>query len=72
MKRSKSPKSLIPWLKALSGLSVNLSAAWFGLAVVTPNFANILKIETVVTLTRDVLFGIIFLLLTVFFEKHIS
>jgi len=29
------------WLKAFSGLSVNLSAAWFGAVLVFPNFSSI-------------------------------
>ena len=52
-----------PWLKSLAGLSINISAAWFGLALITPNFINSGLGEFLIVLTRDVTFGIVFLLI---------
>lgn len=72
MKRGLSKRDKLAWLKALSGLSVNLSAAWFTLAIVTPNFSSLANIEALLVLTRDLVFGIVFLVLTVIFERLIK
>ena len=60
------------WLKAFSGLCINLSAAWFGLAFVTPNFADLSNINILWVLIRDVLFGIVFLVLTAIIERRME
>jgi len=60
------------YIKALSGLSINLSAAWFGLAVVTPNFAALSRLETLIALTKDIGLGILFLLLTIRLEEELK
>ena len=60
------------WLKAFSGLCINLSAAWFGLAFVTPNFADLSNINILWVLIRDVLFGIVFLVLTAMIERRME
>lgn len=60
------------WLRAYSGLSINLSAAWFGLAIVTPNFSDITTMEGFLTLTRDIMFGIIFLVTCVRIEEFLE
>lgn len=57
-----------PWLKALSALSINLSAAWFDLAILTPNFAKTQYLQVVIALTLDFMLGILFLLFTVKIE----
>lgn len=61
-----------PWLRALSGLSINIAAAWFVLAFITPNYVDITKPEGLLTLTRDVLSGILFLLTSVMIERELS
>lgn len=64
-------KGAVPWLKALSGFSVNVSSALFILAFVTPNYADLAKFEAVSVLIFDVLFGMVFLLFSVFLEKKL-
>lgn len=71
MKRRSSNKNLIPWLKSFASLFANLSAAFFGLAIVTPNFLKTSLAESVVALTVDLLLGILFLLATVVSEKFL-
>lgn len=51
-------KKFYPWLKTLSGFFNNISVVWFTLAFITPNFTN----GDLLTLTLDVLLGILFLL----------
>lgn len=60
-----------PWLKALSGLCINLSAAWFVLAFVTPNF-ELSRPDAFWVLTYDIYFGIVFLLIAVKLEKYLE
>lgn len=48
-----------PWLRVLSGLLVNLGAGWFGVAFITPNFADISSLMVFFTLIKDIVFGII-------------
>lgn len=54
-----------PWLKSLSGVFQGLSAGWFGLAFVTPNSTKIDTLENILALTLDILFGMLFLVLSV-------
>lgn len=54
-----------PWLRSFSGIFQGLSSAWFGLAFVTPTISSISNFEDVLTLTVDVLFGMLFLTLSV-------
>ena len=61
-----------PWFKALSGLAINLSACWFGAAIITFNFLGPSRVGGFWILTYDVLFGILFLLFTVKLEKHLE
>ena len=49
------------WLRVLSGLFTNLAAGAFGLVVVTPNFIGADNLATVLTLTSDILLGIVFI-----------
>jgi len=60
------------WLKAFSGLCINLSAVWFGLAIITPNFVNLKEAEAIFVLLKDLFFGIVFLNLTALLEKRIG
>lgn len=58
-----------PFLKALSAVLGNLSAAWFGVALITPNLTDITNIRSITTLTLDILLGIVFLGLTTIIER---
>lgn len=60
------------WLKALSGLSINLSAAWFATALIGVNIAAPKEFGELLVLTFNLVFGIIFLLLTVKFEENLE
>lgn len=57
------------FLKALSAVLGNLSAGWFGVAIIVPNFVNPLTLDGFLILTRDVAFGIVFLAATVIIER---
>ncbi|OGK09341.1 hypothetical protein A2767_03860 [Candidatus Roizmanbacteria bacterium RIFCSPHIGHO2_01_FULL_35_10] len=56
-------------LRALAGLSINLSAGWFGAAFITPNIADISEVTNILRLIYDVFLGIIFLGITIFIEN---
>ena len=62
---SRLPKS---WLKALSALSINMSAAWFGVVAVAPNFWPPVGLKSFLLLTTDIFAGTLFLLMTVKLE----
>lgn len=55
---SKDKKALI---KTIAGLTVNLSAVWFGAVFITPNFSPEITAKAIVALTYDIVFGILFL-----------
>ncbi|MBI2334757.1 hypothetical protein HYU96_03050 [Candidatus Daviesbacteria bacterium] len=57
------------FLKALSAVTGNLSAAWFAVVLITPNFTNIFSIKTMGFLTQNIILGIVFLMLTAFIER---
>jgi len=57
-----------PWLKSLSGLCINLSAAWFAVIMVSPVFPP----ADVVNLTRSAFFGTLFLLFSVNLEGRLE
>lgn len=59
------------FLKSLSAVLANLSGTWFVLAFVTPNFSNLPLTEIIIVLTKDVLFGIVFLIASALIEKHL-
>lgn len=60
------------FIKALAGLSLNISAAWFALAFITPNFVDLHALEAVIVLTKDIVLGIVFLVLNIIFEQHLK
>ena len=60
------------FLKALSQVFANLSATWFTLAFVTPNFSNVFNTKSIIVLTTDIVFGIVFLALTTIVERIIT
>lgn len=61
-----------PWLKALSGLSINISAAWFIAPVIGSNISFPESFSVLRILVFDIVLGIIFLLITVLIEKGIE
>jgi len=61
-----------PWLKAYSGLSINISAAFFISAFVGLTIAFPKNIIEFVGLTANVLSAILFLLITVLCEREIE
>jgi len=62
-------KNIRALLKALSSVAANMSAAWFGFALVTPNFTAISNAGSLFVLTLDVFLGIVFLLITATLER---
>jgi len=60
-----------PSLKAFAALCGNLSAAWFALAIVSPNFESLFTTEGLIILTRNMLLGIVFLLITIIIERNL-
>lgn len=59
------------FLKSLSAVLANLSAAWFTIAFITPNFSNLPFTETTIVLTKDIFLGIVFLLASTLIEKYL-
>jgi hypothetical protein len=57
------------WLKSLSALFINISAAWFMAAALTPNFAEINQLNSILVLMYYIFSGIMYLLLTVKTEE---
>ena len=64
-------KNTRAFLKALSQVLANISAAWFVLAFVTPNFSNLPLTEIITVLTKDILLGIVFLLASTLIERYL-
>lgn len=60
-----------PWLKTLSGLFINLSASWLALAFITPRISRSLS-ELLISLTSNISYGIVFLVLAVNIEKDLQ
>lgn len=60
------------FLKALAAISGNLSAGWFALAIITPNFAYVFSVKTLTVLTLDIAFGIVFLAITTVLERKLK
>ncbi len=58
--------------RALSGLFINISAAWFILAFATPNFSDLTMADSQLTLLKDLFFGTIFLGITILIENHLK
>lgn len=51
------------WSSILSDLFINLSAGWFGVVIIVPNFSEEKGRKKYIVLTADILFGIVCLLL---------
>lgn len=62
-----------PWkkalFKALSGLTINLSSGWFGAILILPNFSPIKTWADFWVLIYNVVFGSIFLGISILIEK---
>lgn len=62
----------IPWLKAYAGLSINISAAYFAVAFIGSNIVFPYDLNKFLVLIWNIIFGIVFLLITVKCEKEIE
>lgn len=60
-----------PLIKSLTALAVNISAIYFGLIFIPPHVTNSL-FENLVTLTQNTVYGILFLVASVFLEALID
>ena len=58
-------------LKALSGLSINLSAAWYAVVFIVPNFSRLSSVANLLVLTIDLIFGTFCLWLSFKIERQI-
>ena len=61
-----------PWLKAYSGLSINISAAWFIAPFIGSNVSLPDSIWDFLVLSWDLTFGILFLLTAVWCERRLG
>ena len=61
-----------PWLRAFSGLSINLSAAWLAAPVIGPNVSLPKSIWDFLILTLNIILAIVFLLLSVWCERKLK
>lgn len=61
-----------PLLRALAGLSINTSAAFFAVAFIGPHVAFPKTPEEFTFLTVNIVFGIVFLLLTIWCERRLE
>ena len=62
-------KYYLAWIRSLSGLSINISAIWFTASVIGPNLSLPRNPREFVVLTFQIVFGIVFLLITVLLDK---
>ena len=61
-----------PWLKAFSGLSINISAGWFAILLIGPSVAFPDTGPEILALIRSIVNGIIYLLITVVLEQELE
>ena len=61
-----------PWLKAYSGLSINISAGFLGVVFIGPNVSFPKNLWDFSILTVDIILAILFLLVTVWCEKELD
>jgi len=66
-----SPKNTKAGLKALSGLSVNLSAAWYTAVFIVPNFSGLNALSNIFILTMDIVLGTLCLWISFELEKKL-
>ena len=58
-------------IRSLAALTVNLSAGWFGVVIIAPNFWPIAGIKEVAMLTGDIYLGTLFWLLSYRLERKL-
>lgn len=61
-----------PWLKAYSGLSINLSAGYFAAVFIVQGIEQTQYQARFLILTLNIVLGIVFLLLTVWCERRLE
>lgn len=61
-----------PLLKTLSGLFINISAAWFIVSFVGPNISFPKSEREFLVLTWQIVLGIVFMLLSLWCEKELE
>ncbi len=59
------------FMKALTALSGNLAAGYFGLVLIAPNFLPLNNVINVLVLTYDFVLGIVFLWITYKLERSL-
>jgi hypothetical protein len=59
-------------LKVVSGICGNLSAAWFGFILISPGINQLSNPADLATLTRSLIFGILFMLIAFKIERSSS
>lgn len=59
------------FLKTLAGLCINLSAGWYGLVVIVPNFWPIKEFKDILVLTGNIFFGTLFLFFSFKLERKL-
>lgn len=57
-------KEKIAIMKTLGGLSINLSAGWFGIVFIAPGLVSISSLKDILTLILDFFFGMLFLFIS--------
>jgi len=60
------------WLRSLSALSINISAAWFAGAVIGSSITHPKNVFEFLTLTGYIAYGIVFLLISVLLKKELE
>lgn len=68
MRIFRSKRVRLVWLNSLAGICQNISAAWFGLILVSPGFEAFRRDDWLWLLTASLLFGIFFLYLSVWLK----
>ncbi len=64
-------RNKVTFIKISSNLFQNLGAGWLGLVLLGPTFSNVKDIHTILVLTLDLVFGIVFLITAFFIERQI-
>lgn len=59
------------FLSLTSEVSINLSSAWYGIALVTPGFSSpMATVQNLWLLTESVLFGTLFFVIAYWLRQH--
>lgn len=65
-------KKYHPYLKAFSGLSINISAGWLIAPFIGTNISFPDNLGSLIVLIADIILGILFLLITVWCERKLE